>query len=335
MKLVDRGEILGLAEYETVRERFRARVIAEKKLRRVQLGPKATAVFENHDTVLMQVQEMLRTERITRPAAVQHEIDTYNELVPGRGRALVHRDDRDRRTRTSATRSCRRRVGFEKHVSLVAGGERIAARAMDRGTSAGPDDGRALPQVHPAAGSPRAATLGRAPGARARGRPSRVRRARRSSARDRSVPRRRSLRGLAARHARRAPSGRVPRRPRPGTSRRRPRATRATRDGLLGRLHRVTGGGRGLAQALRQVDAAGAEPPHVEDHDERVEEERHARPLRRRQPAVARVAATFALRDAQEVHGEPHRRVREARRDDVRADGRGAAATSARSKSPG
>ena len=43
MKPVDRGEILGLAEYETVRERFRARVIAEKKLRRVQLGPKATA----------------------------------------------------------------------------------------------------------------------------------------------------------------------------------------------------------------------------------------------------------------------------------------------------
>ena len=27
MKLVDRGEILGLAEYEAVRERFRARVI--------------------------------------------------------------------------------------------------------------------------------------------------------------------------------------------------------------------------------------------------------------------------------------------------------------------
>ena len=97
MKPVDRGEILGLAEYEAVRERFRARVIAEKKLRRVQLGPKATAVFENHDTMLMQIQEMLRTERITRPAAVQHEIDTYNEIVPGTGRALVHGDDRDRR----------------------------------------------------------------------------------------------------------------------------------------------------------------------------------------------------------------------------------------------
>jgi Protein of unknown function (DUF3501) len=133
MKLVDRGEILGLAEYESIRERFRARVIAEKKLRRVQLGPKATAVFENHDTMLMQVQEMLRTERITRPAAVQHEIDTYNELVPGRGELsctvmieIVDKDERDAFLQAA--------VGFEKHVSLVSGGERTAARAIDRGT---------------------------------------------------------------------------------------------------------------------------------------------------------------------------------------------------------
>jgi hypothetical protein len=133
MKLVDRGEILGLAEYESVRERFRARVIAEKKLRRVQLGAKATAVFENHDTMLMQVQEMLRTERITRPAAVQHEIDTYNELVPGRGELsctvmieIVDKAERDAFLQAA--------LGFEKHVSLVADGERTAARPIDRGT---------------------------------------------------------------------------------------------------------------------------------------------------------------------------------------------------------
>src|SRR5579872_7468158 len=83
MKRIDPGEILGLAPYEQVRDKFRARVIAEKKARRVQLGPVVSLLFENHDTVLLQIQEMLRTERITRPAAIQHEIDTYNELVPG------------------------------------------------------------------------------------------------------------------------------------------------------------------------------------------------------------------------------------------------------------
>ena len=83
MKPVQRSEILGLAEYEAIRDPFRTRVIAEKRVRRVALGPQASCVFENHDTALMQIQEMLRTERITRPAAIDHEVDTYNQLVPG------------------------------------------------------------------------------------------------------------------------------------------------------------------------------------------------------------------------------------------------------------
>lgn len=83
MKPIDRTEILPLGEYENVRDQFRNRVIVEKKLRRFSLGPKLTGVFENRDTVLMQIQEMLRTERITREAAIEHEIATYNELLPG------------------------------------------------------------------------------------------------------------------------------------------------------------------------------------------------------------------------------------------------------------
>jgi len=83
MKPIERGEVLGLADYERIREPFRARVIAEKKARRVALGPNASCVFENRDTALMQVQEMLRTERITREGAILHEIETYNQLVPG------------------------------------------------------------------------------------------------------------------------------------------------------------------------------------------------------------------------------------------------------------
>jgi len=87
MALVQRSEVLGLAEYETIRPHFRARVIAEKKARRVFVGPNASLVFENHDTVLLQIQEMLRTERISREDAVMHEIETYNALVPS-GREL-------------------------------------------------------------------------------------------------------------------------------------------------------------------------------------------------------------------------------------------------------
>jgi hypothetical protein len=83
MRKVERGELLPLAGYEQIRERFRARIVAEKKVRRVALGPHVTALFENHDTALLQIQEMLRTERITREGAILHEIETYNQLVPG------------------------------------------------------------------------------------------------------------------------------------------------------------------------------------------------------------------------------------------------------------
>ena len=85
MKHVVRSEILDIGEYEKIREHFRARVILEKKHRRVAVGPNLTVLFENHDTVLLQIQEMLRTERITREASVLHEIETYNELLGGPG----------------------------------------------------------------------------------------------------------------------------------------------------------------------------------------------------------------------------------------------------------
>lgn len=81
-KSIDRSEVLGLGEYEQIREHFRGRVIELKKQRRVRVNDEMSLVFENHDTMLLQVQEMLRTERITNEKAIAHEVETYNELVP-------------------------------------------------------------------------------------------------------------------------------------------------------------------------------------------------------------------------------------------------------------
>jgi hypothetical protein len=125
MKPIERGEVLGLADYETVRPHFRTRVIEEKKRRRVALGPRATVLFENRDTVLLQIQEMLRTERITREAAIQHEVDTYNEFVPGPRElsctVMIEIDDPAERDRfLDAAR------GIESAFSIVAGGETCA-----------------------------------------------------------------------------------------------------------------------------------------------------------------------------------------------------------------
>jgi hypothetical protein len=82
MKPITRDELLDLGGYEKIREAFLRSVLERKKARYVKLGEHMTALFENRDTVLLQIQEMLRTERITQEAAIAHELDTYNELVP-------------------------------------------------------------------------------------------------------------------------------------------------------------------------------------------------------------------------------------------------------------
>jgi hypothetical protein len=85
MKALTVSDITNLHEYELERADFRRRVIELKSRRRVGLGPVMTLVFENRDTVRFQIQEMLRVERIVRPEKVRHEVDVYNELIPGPG----------------------------------------------------------------------------------------------------------------------------------------------------------------------------------------------------------------------------------------------------------
>jgi hypothetical protein len=77
-------EVKTIADYEAVREDFRRRVIETRDRRRVALGDRISICFENHETVLFQIQEMVRAERITDPEKVRYEVDVYNELVPDR-----------------------------------------------------------------------------------------------------------------------------------------------------------------------------------------------------------------------------------------------------------
>jgi hypothetical protein len=126
MKHVERSEILDLGEYEKVREHFRRRIIEEKKLRRIAVGPSVTVLFENHDTVLLQIQEMLRTERITREAAVVHEIDTYNGLLGGPAElgATVMIQVADPTERDAFLV---RALGIERHLVLMVGDTAVRA----------------------------------------------------------------------------------------------------------------------------------------------------------------------------------------------------------------
>jgi hypothetical protein len=78
-------DISDLREYERERDEFRTKVIDEKRMRRVPLGPVVTVVFENALTVRFQIQEMARAEKMSTDEAIQTELDAYNPLIPGSG----------------------------------------------------------------------------------------------------------------------------------------------------------------------------------------------------------------------------------------------------------
>lgn len=132
MKQVERSEILELGEYEEVREQFRRRVIELKRLRRVALGANFTVLFENRDTVLYQIQEMIRTERITREDAILHEIETYNELLPGTDEisATIFIEFPEKRERERMLAAL---AGVEGKFHLDVEGARIVAQNETRG----------------------------------------------------------------------------------------------------------------------------------------------------------------------------------------------------------
>lgn len=131
MTPVQRSEILPLGEYEQIRPHFRARVVAAKKPRRVVLGDRMSAVFENRDSVLLQIQEMLRTERITAEEGILHEIATYNELLPDEGQlsltAFVEIPSKEERDRV-----LQELEGLERSIALEVDGARFAAKGDPR-----------------------------------------------------------------------------------------------------------------------------------------------------------------------------------------------------------
>jgi hypothetical protein len=118
-------DLLPDAEYARERTARRAALLPMKRLRRVSLGPYCTLIFENYETMLFQIQEMLLVEK-GGAAQVEEELAAYNPLIP-QGRELVATvmfeiDDQVRRTAILGELG-----GIEDHLFLQIDVERIYA----------------------------------------------------------------------------------------------------------------------------------------------------------------------------------------------------------------
>ena len=118
---ITRDDVLSMEAYVPVRKERRVAVSEIKRNRRVEVGPFISFYFENFDTMLHQVHEMLYAER-GGEEQLREELAAYNPLIP-KGRELVATmmieiDDPARRDRELM------RLGhIDTTITLTVGGE--------------------------------------------------------------------------------------------------------------------------------------------------------------------------------------------------------------------
>ena len=80
-KEILKQDIMPLDVYIKNRKELRKNIVSFKKDRRIALGPYATFYFENYETMLAQVQEMLYIEK-GGDEQLKDELEAYNPLIP-------------------------------------------------------------------------------------------------------------------------------------------------------------------------------------------------------------------------------------------------------------
>jgi hypothetical protein len=118
------ADILPLDAYNRVRDEKRRTITAMKKNRRMPVGPYAMFIFENYDTMWLQVQEMLRIEK-GGEAQLADELHAYNPLIPD-GEELVATVMFEIDNPTLRQRVLESIGGVEKMMQIRLGGETIA-----------------------------------------------------------------------------------------------------------------------------------------------------------------------------------------------------------------
>ena len=134
---ISRDKLLSLEAYAKVRVSSRPAFIAHRKLRSVQLGEHLNLQFEDEQTVLRQIQEMLHIEKIFEEAGIASEIEAYAPLVPDgsnwKATLLIEYPDPNERKRELG-----RLIGVEDRIYVEVEGHArsyaIADEDLDRET---------------------------------------------------------------------------------------------------------------------------------------------------------------------------------------------------------
>ncbi|GIM45154.1 fructose-bisphosphate aldolase [Collibacillus ludicampi] len=124
MELLTLQDVVPLSTYRKNRDPYVKKMIAYKAKRRVSLAEHVSLLFENRQTVLFQVLELVHSEDLTDQREIAEYLDIYNPMIPGEqelsatlfieadNQALLERLLTDLR-------------GIEHHLYLVTGDKQI------------------------------------------------------------------------------------------------------------------------------------------------------------------------------------------------------------------
>jgi hypothetical protein len=138
MPQITRDSLMPLEAYARARDEYRARVMAHKRNRTLQVGGNVTLTFEDELTIRYQIQEMLRIERIFEEEAIREELAAYNPLVPDganwKATMMIEYTDVEERRKMLA-----KLIGIEDKVWVKVEGHRrvyaIADEDLERNTA--------------------------------------------------------------------------------------------------------------------------------------------------------------------------------------------------------
>jgi len=126
-RTITADDIMPVEQYEMIRKDKKAEAIERKKLSRLSIGPNAVILFENWDSMWLQIQEMLRIEKGGDDQLVD-ELAAYDPMVPKGAEltATVLFEVADPVQRDAFLRTI---GGVENHISIHVGSHVIPARA--------------------------------------------------------------------------------------------------------------------------------------------------------------------------------------------------------------
>jgi len=135
---IQKSDIMPLDIYTKQRKELRKNIVEFKKNRRISLGPYATFYFENFETMLAQVQEMLYIEK-GGDDQLKDELTAYNPLIPN-GKELIATLMFEIDNPVSRSTFLSKVGGIEKNVFMKIDGEKVKAAPeedVDRTSSNG------------------------------------------------------------------------------------------------------------------------------------------------------------------------------------------------------